>query len=168
MSFGFSIGDFIAVIELANKIRKEFVGAPSQFKDISDEYVSRIYNRWVANSLIHRVRSLSIVIQDVDVVLSECEPDAQQNADLQEIAGSCHNVLIDLEKILDEYGELGSHSGDLGKRVKRAWKRLKWEPEDIRELRDRITSNVALLNTFIGRISRYLFIFLLIERRMLN
>jgi hypothetical protein len=37
MNFGFSIGDFIAVIELANKIRKEFVNAPSQFKDISDE-----------------------------------------------------------------------------------------------------------------------------------
>jgi len=38
MSFGFSIGDFIAVIELANKIRKDFVNAPSQFKAISDEY----------------------------------------------------------------------------------------------------------------------------------
>jgi hypothetical protein len=29
MSFGFSVGDFITVIELANKIRKEFVDAPS-------------------------------------------------------------------------------------------------------------------------------------------
>jgi hypothetical protein len=38
MSFGFSVGDFIAVIELANKIRKDFVDAPSQFKAISDEY----------------------------------------------------------------------------------------------------------------------------------
>jgi hypothetical protein len=38
MSFGFSVGDFIAVIELANKIRKDFVGSPSQFKAISDEY----------------------------------------------------------------------------------------------------------------------------------
>jgi hypothetical protein len=38
MSFGFSVGDFIAVFELANKIRKEFVDAPSQFKAISDEY----------------------------------------------------------------------------------------------------------------------------------
>ena len=37
MSFGFSASDFIAAIELANKIRKEFVNAPSQFKDISDE-----------------------------------------------------------------------------------------------------------------------------------
>ena len=39
MSFGFSVGDFIAVIELTNKIRKEFVDAPSQFKGISDECV---------------------------------------------------------------------------------------------------------------------------------
>lgn len=38
MSFGFSVGDFIAAIELANTIRKEFVDAPSQFRDISDEY----------------------------------------------------------------------------------------------------------------------------------
>jgi hypothetical protein len=39
MSFGFSVGDFIAAIEFANRIRKEFVDAPSQFKAISDEYV---------------------------------------------------------------------------------------------------------------------------------
>jgi len=40
MSFGFSVGDFLAVIQLANKIRKDFVGAPSQFSDISDVYVT--------------------------------------------------------------------------------------------------------------------------------
>jgi hypothetical protein len=39
MSFGFSVSDFITAIELAYKIRKEFVDAPSQFKDISDEWV---------------------------------------------------------------------------------------------------------------------------------
>jgi peptidoglycan hydrolase CwlO-like protein len=107
-------------------------------------------------TLIHRVRSLSIVIQDADVVLSECEPDAKQKTDLQEIAGSCHNILSDLEKTLDKYDELQTHGGNLGKRVKRVWKKLKWEPEDIQELRDRITSNVTLLNTYIARISRYL------------
>jgi hypothetical protein len=37
MSFGFSIGDFIGAIELANRIRKEFVNAPAQFKAIADE-----------------------------------------------------------------------------------------------------------------------------------
>jgi uncharacterized protein YoaH (UPF0181 family) len=38
MSFGFSSGDVIAILELAKKIRKEFVDAPDQFKAISDEY----------------------------------------------------------------------------------------------------------------------------------
>jgi hypothetical protein len=40
MSFGFSIGDFFAAIQIANKIRREFVDAPSQFEAISDEYVT--------------------------------------------------------------------------------------------------------------------------------
>lgn len=39
MSFGFSVGDFIATIKLANEIRKKFVDAPSQFKAVSDECV---------------------------------------------------------------------------------------------------------------------------------
>ena len=37
MSFGFGVGDFLATIELANKIRKGFVGAPKQFDDVSRE-----------------------------------------------------------------------------------------------------------------------------------
>jgi hypothetical protein len=37
MSFGFSIGDFITVIELASKIRTRFGDAPDQLKAISDE-----------------------------------------------------------------------------------------------------------------------------------
>jgi hypothetical protein len=40
MSFGFSVGDFLAAIQLANKIRKEFANAPSQFKATTDEYAT--------------------------------------------------------------------------------------------------------------------------------
>ena len=42
MSFGFSVGDFLGAITLANKIRKEFVGAPAQFKALSDECVALV------------------------------------------------------------------------------------------------------------------------------
>lgn len=38
MSFGFSVVDFITIFELANRLRKEFAGAPSQFKNITEEY----------------------------------------------------------------------------------------------------------------------------------
>jgi Cdc6-like AAA superfamily ATPase len=34
------------------------------------------------------------------------------------------------------------------------WKRLNWKPEDIDELRSRITTNIGLLNAFNGRLTR--------------
>jgi hypothetical protein len=37
MSFGYSVGDFITVSQLANKIRKQFVNAPHQFTAIHNE-----------------------------------------------------------------------------------------------------------------------------------
>lgn len=95
-----------------------------------------------------------IVLQDVEVVSSEAELDKQQKIDLEQIATSCKDVFKDLEKALDKYSELGSSSGSLGKRMKRVWKRLQWEPEDIREFRDRIVSNITLLNAYLGRVSR--------------
>ena len=37
MSFGFSIGDIIAVSHLANKVRKRLVDSSDQFKAVSDK-----------------------------------------------------------------------------------------------------------------------------------
>ena len=42
MSFGFSVGDFIHAIELANKLRMRFVDAPEQFRAVASEYVPLI------------------------------------------------------------------------------------------------------------------------------
>jgi len=73
---------------------------------------------------------------------------------LHDIAEGCRNVLQKLENTLDKYGELNSRSEGVGKRVRRVWKRLKWEPEDIKELRSRIIANITLLNAFHGRLNR--------------
>jgi len=100
------------------------------------------------------VRSLSIVLQDVEVALSEPDLDAQQKTELREIADGCLNVLQKLEQTLETYSELQSGSRRIGNRVKRVWKRLKWEPEDIEQLRSRIVANVTLLNTFQGKMAR--------------
>jgi len=89
MSFGFSVGDFITAIELANKVRREFVDAPSQFKAISDD-----------------VRSLSIVLQDADVAFSKRELNNDQKRDLEDIDKGCRNVLDELQQILDRIPNL--------------------------------------------------------------
>ncbi|RFU33238.1 hypothetical protein B7463_g3094, partial [Scytalidium lignicola] len=137
MSFGFGVGDFIAAIELANKIRKEFIDAPSQFKAISND-----------------VRSLSIVLQDADVTFSEHEPNNDLKKDLEDIDKGCQNVLIELQRILDNNTELSNQAGNTGTRIKRVWKRFKWDPENIRDLRSRISTNIGLLNAFNGRFTR--------------
>jgi peptidoglycan hydrolase CwlO-like protein len=94
------------------------------------------------------------VLQDVEVVLSKPDLNTQQNTELKEIADGCLNVLKKLQQTLDKYGELKSGSTSVGDRVKRIWKRLQWEPEDITVLRNRIVENVTLLNTFQGKIAR--------------
>ncbi|KGO74948.1 hypothetical protein PITC_031860 [Penicillium italicum] len=43
MSFGFGVGDFISVITLANKLRRKFVGAPSEFSSTSRECANRTH-----------------------------------------------------------------------------------------------------------------------------
>ncbi|TVY38473.1 Ankyrin repeat domain-containing protein [Lachnellula subtilissima] len=136
MSFGFSVGDFLTVIELANKIRKEFVNAPSQFKAIGNE-----------------LRSLSIVLGDVDVVLAQEALDEKQKRELDNIDKSCRDVLEDMQQILDKNSEVPSTDRGVGRRITRVWKRFKWDPEEITQLRSRITSNMTLLNAFNGRLT---------------
>lgn len=137
MSFGFSIGDFLAAIQLANKIRKEFADAPSQFKTISNE-----------------IRTLSIVLQDADVAFPDRELDNDQKRNLEDIDKGFRNILDELQRILDKNTELSSETRSVGKRIKRVWKRLNWKPEDIDELRSRIVTNIGFLNVFNGQHTR--------------
>jgi hypothetical protein len=44
MSFGFGVGDFVSLLTFANKLRRDFVGAPSQFNSISEESVPIVYS----------------------------------------------------------------------------------------------------------------------------
>ena len=94
------------------------------------------------------------MLEDVDVVLSAPDLTNEQKTQLREIADGCLNVLKTLEQTLDKYGELKPVSGSVGNRAKRLWKRLKWEPDDIGELRTRIVANIIFLNTFQGNIAR--------------
>lgn len=37
MSFGFGVGDFLAVLELANKVRQKWNDAPDEYATMKDE-----------------------------------------------------------------------------------------------------------------------------------
>ena len=103
------------------------------------------------NNVPPRVKSLSNIVRDLEDREDEC-PDQgltdSQMTDLEDFKLGCHNVLSELDKLLDKYCDLKTTSPD--RRAQKVWKRLKWEPDDVRELRSRLTPNIALLNTFNG------------------
>lgn len=101
------------------------------------------------------MRSLSIIILDVNVALSEWDVNDQEQANIGDILVGCHNVLSDLDQALQRNVGIQISGGGIGTRVKRVWKKVHWQPGDIHELRGRLTSNIALLDAFLGRMSRY-------------
>jgi hypothetical protein len=66
-------------------------------------------------------------------------------------------VLTALDRVLDEYYGLDTKPKSFGDKSRRGWKRLKFEPDDIRDLRSRISSNIELLNAFNTNLTVYLF-----------
>jgi hypothetical protein len=104
---------------------------------------------WLINSL----RSLSIVLVDAEVTVSEQDLSLQEKANFRDVLDGCQRALRKLEHIVDKYSELDSQRSSIGSKLRRAWKRLSIEPEDIRELRSNINVNIALLTTFTGQLT---------------
>lgn len=104
--------------------------------------------RSVADSYTYRVRSLSIVLEDTEKAISKRDFSSEESARLVSILDGCKNTLTELQVTLDKYKELESKQKKTLSKTKRTWKRLKFEPEDIRELRDRVSDNISLLNIF--------------------
>ncbi|KAI1754892.1 hypothetical protein F4782DRAFT_464491 [Xylaria castorea] len=168
MSFGFSIGDFLAVYDLINKIYKDFAGAPEQFQQISKE-----------------LKCLENAVSPIEALSSEGNLSSTQLKRLANILQNCNEILSDTQKTVNEYRESlepeRSHSGqkaprvckrmrwvpdrirrraprkhstldsggiEIRKEVKKIWKRVQFEPDDIRDIRSRMTLSVTYCNAF--------------------
>jgi hypothetical protein len=125
MSFGFSVGDFIAVGSLAWKVYKSCKDAPESFKNISLE-----------------VLSLHAVLKETEETLLGHPLPPSKVAGLATVTNGCKDVLQNLESLIVKYESLGSNS-------RRTWDRMRWHSDDITELRARLTSNVVLLTGYI-------------------
>ncbi|TVY81567.1 hypothetical protein LSUE1_G002793 [Lachnellula suecica] len=136
MSFGFSIGDIVAVSQLARNIWKGFADSPDQFRAIRTD-----------------VAGLYIVLDDVARSFGSYDLTERQKSDLQTLISGCQTVLTALDVILQKYGVLESMPTGLRAKSKKAWDRLKWDQAEIVELRARLTSQTTILDAFNGSIS---------------
>jgi hypothetical protein len=123
MSFGFGVGDFLTVSQLAWTVYSACQAAPSQFKALSEE-----------------VEALHVVLESIKKVVLGVGLDASNINDLNRVSRGCITVLTELEALMKKHKSLGSSRG--------AWDRLRWGQENIDLLRARLTSNVSLLTAF--------------------
>lgn len=132
MSFGFSVGDFLAVIGLVTQLRKDFLDAPSQLRDLSAE-----------------LKTFSIVLQDTEVDLTANELDSRQLEALESTLNSAREVLKDLQQFIENNKEIPKSTGSRARvNLKRAWKRLNFDQREVSKFRSQITSIISGLQMF--------------------
>ncbi|GKZ66165.1 hypothetical protein AnigIFM50267_011005 [Aspergillus niger] len=133
MSFGYGVGDFLAVVNLAKTIKERFVNAPEQFKQISEAS-----------------KTLCNVLRDIEDTYQQAGLNTKQKKHLDDVYRSCYHDLNELLRRLDKYQELNIGTKSLGGAYRRFWKRLKWDQAELAELHQRIHSDIhvfSLLST---------------------
>ena len=128
MSFGYSVGDFIAISQLAIKVYTAYKDAPDIYGNISDE-----------------VAGLQVLIDKVEQQFQSTTISSNDRRNGQKILKGCQSVLEDLNSRVEKYKSLASTNKKL------FFKRVKLGMEDIPTLRARLISNTTLLSSFLRR-----------------
>lgn len=129
MSFGWGVGDIIAVSRLALDVYTAYKDAPEHYRHISKE-----------------VRSLQIIINKAVQHFEHATLSGSDLKEGQEVLEGCRGVLEDLNSLIGKYKSLLASS-----KPRQVFKRVKLGGEDITALRVRLISNTVLLNGFIQR-----------------
>jgi hypothetical protein len=103
---------------------------------------------------IHRVAGLYSVLSLVAKTVPQDGNSKSREQDLSSLMQGCRDVLTALNAILKKNDILGNSSQSSAARAQKAWKRFKWDQEDIQELRSRIISNTSLLSIFTTNLAR--------------
>ncbi|KAI1615682.1 ankyrin repeat-containing domain protein [Exophiala viscosa] len=136
MSFGFGVGDFLAVAELVDETRKRFKGAPTEF-----------------NALANETRILQTIVNDVKIRVDDDDLAPLDRDKLHDASKNCENVLRDLNLTVDHFTELDLSNPAQKILSKGMWKRLRWDSGDADRLRSRLISAIQLLDTVRQRLS---------------
>lgn len=124
MSFGFGVGDFLAVGKLCWSVYKKCKDSPGNYKELSGE-----------------VGALHNVMKETEELLSQQRLSPEQKERLKVAKTGCEDVLGDLDAMLIKYESLGTKS-------QRTFNRMGFGLQDMASIRLRLISNVSLLDAF--------------------
>ncbi|KAF7507694.1 hypothetical protein GJ744_010247 [Endocarpon pusillum] len=130
MSFGFAIGDFVALARLAWGLYKQCKGASAEFAAVCHEVLS-----------IHTaLRELEDEPQNEDSILNRAGKGRQK--ELNNILQSCTEVLRQLETLVTRYRRLGTSQ-------RKVWDRIKFGDEGIQVIRNKLVLHTSTLTLFL-------------------
>ena len=158
MSFGFGVGDFLAVGKLVWDVYRAYADAPEQFRNFSQEILAlHVVVRKVEGQLglsdsdggsqLPAVGSSSGSQPPVVATLS-----AKDKEDLKILYDGLQAIMKELDNLLKKYKSLESTRSPID--------RFKWGQEDLVGLRDKIQSNITLLTAFNSTLAKYVHLFL--------
>ena len=135
MSFGFGVGDFLAVGTLAWKIYRSVKGMKDEFLELSHEVLA------------------------VHTLIKELEDEADDPKSLLNRRGASRrselmNLIENLESALRELDEIVRKRQGLARRERRIWNQLRLASEDLGSIRSKLTFHMNAINTFIASLSQ--------------
>ncbi|EPE31636.1 EF-hand [Glarea lozoyensis ATCC 20868] len=129
MSFGFSVGDFVAAGQLAHSIWSRCEAAAGDFEE------------------------LGVLCNEINIAVGTCQPNdarsilrSQHKEAITRLSASCHTTLKRLEKILDEHQGMNGIQG-IGKKL--GFIGSKTERDQIRS---RLQLHLTTINTFLANV----------------
>lgn len=134
MSFGFSVGDFLAVSQLTWTLYRSCKGAPGEFEELSRE------------------------LNSLHTILLELEDEARSPTSLLNRRGTARKSELDtllnnLSSVLRQIEDIAKRYNSLGKDQKKTWDRVKFAAEDLTDLRGKLSFHVNSIQLIIASLS---------------
>ena len=147
MSFGFGVGDFLALGKLVWDVYSAYADAPEQFRNFSQEILlvhvvfgkveDQLRIQGFGNSALgNNTSTWTISVKDAD--------------GLKILHGGLRTTMEELDALLKKYHSLSENHSI-------CFDRLKWGQEDLVQLRGKLRSNLNLLNTFNSSLAKYVY-----------
>lgn len=142
MSFGYAIGDFLLLTQIAWDVVQNSRKACGAHDELTSEVTS-----------LHIVlRRLEVEVSKPNSILTRGDDDGDRREELAQLSGDCRRVLRVLDGILEKYNALSEEK----RSVTKLWKRVQFgngEMLDLAELRLKVVTSTSALTLFLNLLS---------------
>jgi hypothetical protein len=138
MSFGYGVGDFLSILQLAKQIVEACLDGPPEFRELSRE------------------------IQSFEVVINRISSDAKnpqsrlnrkgagRKKDFDQIVENCKITMEEIGTYVDKHSSIARSDGGATGAIRKAWSSYQVGSEDLNNMRGKLIFWVSCINSFLS------------------